>query len=84
VHITSVRKLKAFGHDVRLMPANYVRPYSKGQEKDFHDAVAIVKEVQRPTMSAPPRRRRDPRRARPPLNGGTLNSPLRLHHVLVS
>ena len=24
------RKLKAFGHDARLMPAKYVRPYSKG------------------------------------------------------
>jgi transposase len=23
------RKLKAFGHDARLMPAKYVRPYSK-------------------------------------------------------
>ena len=25
------RELKAFGHDARLMPARYVRPYSKGQ-----------------------------------------------------
>jgi hypothetical protein len=25
------RKLKEFGHDARLMPARYVRPYSKGQ-----------------------------------------------------
>jgi transposase len=24
------RKLKALGHDARLMPARYVRPYSKG------------------------------------------------------
>ena len=29
------RKLKAFGHDARLMPAKYVRPYSKGQKNDF-------------------------------------------------
>jgi transposase len=27
------RKLKALGHDARLMPAKYVRPYSKGQWK---------------------------------------------------
>jgi len=27
------RKLKALGHDARLMPAKYVRPYSKGQKK---------------------------------------------------
>ena len=26
------RKLQAFGHDARLMPAKYVRPYSKGQK----------------------------------------------------
>jgi transposase len=26
------RKLKAFGHNARLMPAKYVRPYSKGQK----------------------------------------------------
>jgi hypothetical protein len=35
------RKLKAFGHDARLMPAKYVRPYSKGQKNDFRDAEAI-------------------------------------------
>jgi transposase len=29
------RKLNALGHDARLMPARYVRPYSKGQENDF-------------------------------------------------
>ena len=32
------RKLKALGHDARLMPAKYVRPYSKGQKNDFRDA----------------------------------------------
>ena len=31
------RKLKALGHDARLMPAKYVRPYSKGQKNDFRD-----------------------------------------------
>src|SRR6266550_4251440 len=29
------RKLKGLGHDARLMPAKYVRPYSKGQKNDF-------------------------------------------------
>jgi hypothetical protein len=29
------RKLKAFGRDARLMPAKYVRPYSKGQKNDL-------------------------------------------------
>jgi transposase len=44
------RKLKAFGHDARLMPAKYVRPYSKGQKNDFRDAETIAEAVQRPTM----------------------------------
>jgi transposase len=44
------RRLRAFGHDARLMPAKYVRPYSKGQKNDFKDAEAIAEAVQRPTM----------------------------------
>jgi transposase len=36
--------------DARLMPARYVRPYSKGQKNDFRDAEAIAEAVQRPTM----------------------------------
>jgi transposase len=45
------RKLKALGHDARLMPAKYVRPYSKRQKNDFRDAEAIGEAVQRPTMN---------------------------------
>jgi len=48
------RKLKARGHDPRLMPAKYVRPYSKGQKNDFRDAEAIAEAVQRPTMKFVP------------------------------
>ncbi len=44
------RKLQAHGHDARLMPAKYVRPYSKGQKNDYRDAEAIAEAVQRPTM----------------------------------
>ncbi|QOG23424.1 MULTISPECIES: IS110 family transposase [Bradyrhizobium] len=44
------RKLHMLGHDARLMPAKYVRPYSKGQKNDFRDAEAIAEAVQRPTM----------------------------------
>jgi len=44
------RKLKALGHDARLMPAKYVRPYAKGQKNDFNDAEAIAEAVQRPAM----------------------------------
>jgi hypothetical protein len=44
------RKLGTLGHDAPLMPAKYVRPYSKGQKNDFRDAEAIAEAVQRPTM----------------------------------
>ena len=44
------RKLQALGHDARLMPAKYVRPYSKGDKNDYRDAEAIAEAVQRPTM----------------------------------
>jgi hypothetical protein len=38
------------GQDARLMPAKYLRSYSKGQKNDFRDAEAIAEAVQRPTM----------------------------------
>src|SRR5450755_4905810 len=41
------RKLASLGHAARLMPAKYVRPYSKGQKNDFNDAEAIAEAVQR-------------------------------------
>src|ERR1700739_1482497 len=47
---TLSRRLQRLGHDARLMPAKYVRPYSKGQKNDFRDAEAIAEAVQRPTM----------------------------------
>src|SRR3569833_4270645 len=39
------RKLQLLGHNARLMPAKYVRPYSKGQKNDFRDAEAIAEAV---------------------------------------
>ena len=44
------RRLRLLGHDARLMPAKYVRAYSKGQKNDFRDAEAIAEAVRRPTM----------------------------------
>ena len=41
------RRLQLLGHDARLMPAKYVRPYSKGQKNDYRDAEAIACSVQR-------------------------------------
>src|SRR5437868_10540972 len=44
------RTHQGLGHDARLMPAKYVRPYSKGQKNDFRDAEAVAEAVQRPTI----------------------------------
>ena len=44
------RKLRALGHDPRLMPAKYVKAFLKGNKNDFRDAEAIAEAVQRPTM----------------------------------
>jgi transposase len=44
------RLLKAFGHDVRLMPAHYVKPYVKRGKNDAADAEGICEAVTRPTM----------------------------------
>lgn len=44
------RVLIALGHDVRLMPASYVKPYVKRQKNDATDAEAICEAVARPTM----------------------------------
>lgn len=44
------RRLAEFGHDVRLIPAQFVKPYVKSQKNDYRDAEAIAEAVQRPTM----------------------------------
>jgi transposase len=44
------RELIARGHDVRLMPAQYVKPYVKRGKNDSADAEAICEAVTRPTM----------------------------------
>ena len=44
------RRLVALGHDARLMPAQYVKPYLRGQKNDFRDAEATAEAVQRPRM----------------------------------
>jgi transposase len=45
------RQLQALGHDVRLIPAQYVKPFLKGHKNDYRDAEAIAEAVQRPTMN---------------------------------
>ncbi|SDY84931.1 IS110 family transposase [Citreimonas salinaria] len=44
------RELRKLGHDVRLMPASYVKPYVKRGKTDAVDAEAICEAVRRPTM----------------------------------
>ncbi len=44
------RELRKLGHDVRLMPAAYVKPYVKRGNTDAADAEAICEVVRRPTM----------------------------------
>lgn len=44
------RELIALGHEVRLMPPAYVKPYVKRGKTDASDAEAICEAVTRPTM----------------------------------
>jgi transposase len=44
------RQLLALGHDVKLMPPAYVKPYVRRQKNDATDAAAIAEAVTRPTM----------------------------------
>lgn len=44
------RELRSLGHDVRLMPPAYVKPYVKRQKNDAADAEAICEAVTRPSM----------------------------------
>lgn len=44
------RKLALLGYDVRLIPAQFVKPFVKSQKNDYRDAEAIAEAVQRPTM----------------------------------
>jgi transposase len=44
------RELRAMGHDVRLMPPAYVKPYIQRGKNDPVDAAACCEAVSRPTM----------------------------------
>lgn len=44
------RKLAALGHTVRIIPAQFVKPYLKSNKNDMLDAEAIAEAVRRPTM----------------------------------
>lgn len=42
------QKLEALGHQVRLMPAQYAKPYLKGHKNGYRDVESIAEAVQRP------------------------------------
>jgi transposase len=44
------RKLGALGHTIRIVPAQFVKPYVKSNKSDIIDAEAIAEAVTRPTM----------------------------------
>ena len=44
------RKIMALGHEVRLVPPIYVKPFVKRSKNDAADAEAITEAAQRPTM----------------------------------
>ena len=44
------REIAALGHETRLIPAAYVKPFVKRQKNDMADAEAICEAAQRPTM----------------------------------
>ncbi|HTU45817.1 MAG TPA: IS110 family transposase [Bryobacteraceae bacterium] len=44
------REIAGFGHDVRLMPPGYVKPYVKRNKHDAADAEAVCEALRRPSM----------------------------------
>ena len=44
------RECQLIGHQVKLIPPQYVRPYVKGNKNDFIDAAAIAEAASRPDM----------------------------------
>ncbi len=49
------RRLIALGHDARLMPAQYLKPFLKGHKNDYRDAVFVRPSPKR-RLDLPPRR----------------------------
>src|SRR5438874_10209901 len=44
------RALRALGHQPRIIPAIYVKPFTKGQKNDYNDAEAIAEAALRPNL----------------------------------
>ena len=46
------RALRDLGHEVRLLPAQHVKAYVRGNKNDYNDALAIAEAVVRPQLRA--------------------------------
>jgi transposase len=44
------RELRALGHEPRIIPAIYTKPFMKGQKNDYNDAEAIAEAALRPNL----------------------------------
>jgi transposase len=44
------RTLRSLGHETRIIPAIYVKPFVKGQKNDYNDAEAIAEAALRPNL----------------------------------
>jgi transposase len=46
------RELAALGHDVKLLPARFVKAFVRGNKNDYNDALAIAEAASRPEVRA--------------------------------
>jgi len=81
------RALREQGHDVKLIPAQFVKPFVKSNKNDFLDAEAIAEAVERKNMRFVPIKTDDqaglqgyPPRARPPESAGARRSSTKSGH----
>ena len=44
------RQLEIHGHQVKLIPPQFVKPFVRGNKNDYNDALAIAEAVTRPQM----------------------------------
>lgn len=54
------RALRQLGFEPRIVPAIYVKPFSKGQKNDYNDAKAITEAALRPNLRSVPKKDQDP------------------------
>ena len=69
------RELRALGHEVRLMPAQYVKAYVKRNKNDAADAEAICEAVVRPSMRFVPAKTVSSKRCAAASRSGVVGTP---------